>query len=448
MKKISDDTIQATELPASDIFDKLLLASLWLFFIAIFWHGGLVYFRKALIDIVERQGWESHILGPALIWFYMAMVLIVVRTLLWVRYKPFASINFDDAPQLTVIIPAFNEGAMVSKTIKSCANADYPAGRLEIIAIDDGSGDDTWEHIQASASRYPNLVRTVRFPTNRGKREALVAGFEMASGEIVVTVDSDSIIERRALLEIASPFQDLRIGAVGGKVAVLNRFEGILPRMLHVRFVLSFDFLRSAQSVYRTVYCCPGAFTAYRAAVLKLVVPAWRNQKFMGQPCTIGEDRALTNDVLNAGYDTVYQRTAIVHTVVPHTYVKLCRMYLRWDRSYIREELRLARIVWKRPLLARMLTVVESFLTNLRFLVGYAMMAVLVSLSFHDSWVVVRFLESIGVASLFYALYFVRSERSWEFAWGVLYAYFSAFMLFWIFPYALLTVQKRSWLTR
>jgi hyaluronan synthase len=448
MKKNPDSTTQAAALPAFDLFDKLLLAGLWLSLVAMFWRGGMVYFRNAMADIAERQGWESHILGPALIWFYMAMVLLVVRTLLWIRYKPFPAIHFNDAPRLTVIIPAFNEGAMVSKTIESCANADYPADRLEIIAVDDGSRDDTWAHIQASASRYPNLVRTVRFPANCGKREALVAGFEMAGGEIVVTVDSDSIIERRALLEIASPFRAPQIGAVGGKVQVLNRFEGILPRMLHVRFVLSFDFLRSAQSVYGTVYCCPGAFTAYRASVLKQVVPAWRNQKFLGQPCTIGEDRALTNDVLNAGFDTVYQRTAVVHTMVPDSYSKLCRMYLRWDRSYIREELRLAKIVWKRPPVARLLTVVESFLTNLRFLVGYAIMAVVVSLSFRDPWVVMRFLESIGIASLFYALYFVRSERSWEFAWGVLYAYFSAFMLFWIFPYALLTVQKRSWLTR
>ena len=349
---------------------------------------------------------------------------------------------------LTVIIPAFNEGSMVSKTIESCANCDYPKDRLEIIAVDDGSKDDTWSHISATANLYPNLVKPLRFTVNQGKRAALVAGFELARGEIVVTIDSDSIIDRSALLEIASPFRDPKIGAVGGKVAVLNRYAGIIPRMLHVRFVLSFDFLRSAQSVYRTVHCCPGALSAYRASVLKLIVPGWSNQKFLGQFCTIGEDRALTNDVLNAGFDTVYQRTAVVHTVVPDTYNKLCRMYLRWDRSYIREELRLAKIVWKRPVHSLILTVMESTLTNLRYFVGYAVIAVVISISLHDSWAAVRFLESIGIAGLFYALYFVRSERSWEFGWGVLYAYFSMFSLFWIFPFALLTVRSRSWLTR
>ena len=64
----------------------------------------------------------------------------------------------------------------------------------------------------------------------------------------------------------AGPFRDPSIGAVAGKVAVHNRGEALIPRMLHVRFILSFDFLRSAQSVFRTVFCCPGALAAYRAS--------------------------------------------------------------------------------------------------------------------------------------------------------------------------------------
>lgn len=349
---------------------------------------------------------------------------------------------------MTVIIPAYNEGAMVARSIDSCAAADYPRHRLEILVIDDGSSDDTWLHIDKAASRCPGLVKTVRFAANQGKRAALAVGFERATGEIVVTVDSDSLIDQKALLAIAGPFRDPRIGAVAGKVAVFNRFAGLLPRMLHVRFVLSFDFLRSVQSVYRTVYCCPGALSAYRRSVLRRILPRWREQTFLGVPCTIGEDRALTNDVLAAGFDTVYQRTAMVETVVPHTYGKLCRMLLRWDRSYIREELRLARIVWRRPLLARLLTIVDMTLTNLRYPVAYAVLGLTIALICGDPWTLVRVLEAIGVASLFYALYFLRSERSWEFIYGVFYAYFASLALVWIFPYALLTVRNRAWLTR
>src|SRR5438132_545151 len=81
---------------------------------------------------------------------------------------------------------------------------------------------------------------------------ALAEGFRRATGEIIVTGDSDSVIERGALLTIAGPFRDRRVGAVAGKVAVHNRRAGLIPRMLHVRFILSFDYLRSAQSVFRT----------------------------------------------------------------------------------------------------------------------------------------------------------------------------------------------------
>jgi hyaluronan synthase len=218
--------------------------------------------------------------------------------------------------------------------------------------------------------------------------------------------------------------------------------------MLHVRFILSFDFLRSAQSVFRTVYCCPGALAAYRASVVRQVLPAWERQTFLGAPCTYGEDRALTNDILARGYDTVYQRSAVVHTLVPETYSNLCRMFLRWDRSYIREEFRFARIVWVRPLLPRLLAVYESTITNLRYPVGYASMALWAVNALTDPASLVRMLLAIMVVSFVYVLYYLRSERSWDFVFGILYAYFSFFALTWIFPYAALTVRARGWLTR
>ncbi|HXY05813.1 MAG TPA: glycosyltransferase [Burkholderiaceae bacterium] len=425
----------------------MTLASIWLLLAAWIGFGISSGFFDPVVALVQRHGWGSNALGP-LLWLYVAAGMLVVRTFLWVRYTPADAARFEDAPSITVVIPAFNEGAMVARSIESCAAARYPKERLEILVIDDGSTDDTWVHICKAANRHPDLVKTVRFAVNQGKREALAVGFDRAGGEIVVTVDSDSLIEPGALLAIAGPFRDPRIGAVGGKVLVFNRFAGLLPRMLHVRFVLTFDFLRAAQSVYRTVYCCPGALSAYRASVLRRILPRWREQTFLGAPCTIGEDRALTNDVLAAGFDTVYQRSAIVETIVPHTYRKLCRMFLRWDRSDIREELRMARVVWRRPPLFRLLTIVDMTLSNLRYPVAYAVLAMTVVVVYQDPWTLVRVLEAIGIASLFYTLYYLRSERSWEFVFGVVYAYFSSFALVWIFPYALLTVRNRAWLTR
>ncbi len=401
-----------------------------------------------LAESLMIQGWAAVIARPSLLWFTMGMLLIVVRTLLWLRYHPFASVSAEEAPRMSIIIPAYNEGPMVRRAVDACVRAEYPRERIEIIVVNDGSTDDTGAHVDRARQDCPDLVQAVHLPVNGGKREALAAGFARATGEILVTIDSDSLIERGALLALAGPFRDPRVGAVAGKVSVLNRFQSILPRMLHVRFVLSFDFLRSVQSSYGTVYCCPGALSAYRTSVIKPLIPTWLRQCFLGSNCTIGEDRALTNDVLASGYRAVYQRTAVVHTLVPETYQKLCKMFLRWDRSYIREEIRLWKIMWKLPFPSFVLTMLETTITNLRYPVAYASLFLMVYMTMQDPWTILRLLLSIGLVSLFYTLYFLHSERSREFLFGIVYAYFYFVSLLWIFPYALMTVRNRRWLTR
>ena len=435
-------------LPTGDLWDYALIVAIFAGMFALAYAALATPLLQPLVDLAHRQHWSGLWVRPTIIWITMGFVLLFMRTLLWLRYRPFAPAAEEEAPMLTVIIPAYNEGAMVESSIASVAKARYPRERLQIIAVDDGSRDDTWNYIVHAALRYPGLVTPVRLPENLGKRGALAEGFRRATGDIIVTVDSDSIISRETLLAIAGPFRDPRVGAVAGKVAVHNRRAHIIPRMLHVRFILSFDFLRSAQSVYRTVYCCPGALAAYRTTVVRAVLAEWERQTFLGVPCTYGEDRALTNLILGAGYDTVYQRTAIVHTMVPTTYGKLCRMFLRWDRSYIREEFRFGKIVWKRPLGSRVLAIYETTITNLRFPVGYGAMALWAINAVNDPASIVRMLLAIMVVSTLYVMYYLRSERSWDFVFGILYGYFSFFALTWIFPYAALTLRARGWLTR
>lgn len=401
-----------------------------------------------LLHSIKNLGSTAVLVRPSIIWATMGSILLLFRTSLWFSYRPCPACNPDDAPMLTVIIPAYNEGAMVENTIDSVAKADYPEGRLEIFVVDDGSADDTWRYILRAAKRHPQLVTTLRFPKNRGKRAALEAGFRRGRGEIFVTIDSDSVIERQTLLAIAGPFRNPRVGAVAGKVVVYNRREGIIPRMLHVRYILSFDFLRAVQSTYGTVYCCPGALSAYRADVVRSVLDRWTRQTFLGSPCTYGEDRAMTNYILDRGYDSLYQKTAVVHTNAPVTYLRLCKMFLRWDRSYIREELRFVRIVWKRPVVSRIIAIFDTIITNLRYPVSYLIMILLIVLSIQDPMVLVRFVLMMGLLSSINTLYYLHSEKSWDFVYGIAYSYFSFFTLFWIFPAAIFTLRSRSWMTR
>lgn len=403
---------------------------------------------QPLFQAAKAAHWSKLIVRPSLLWGMMGIVLLTFRTIAWFRYRPFPSVGMVDSPSLTVIIPAYNEGPMVRKSIDSVVAALYPRDRLEIFVVDDGSRDDTWLHIQAAAKNYPDLVTPVRFSANRGKRAALEAGFRRARGKIVVTIDSDSVIDQDTLLAITGPFRDPKVGAVAGKVIVYNRSQGFIPRMLQVRYVLSFDFLRAVQSSYGTVYCCPGALAGYRKSVVRDVLDEWMGQTFLGSRCTYGEDRALTNYILDRGYDTVYQRSAVVRTIVPWTYRKLCKMYLRWDRSYVREEIRFGRIIWKRPPKALAIALLDKFVTNLRYPIGYISLVLLGILSVHDPMTSVRFLFAMGIMSFLNMFYYLQREPSWDFLYGIFYAYFSFFTLFWVFPYAVFTVRSRSWMTR
>ena len=399
-------------------------------------------------DALTAGRFADAVLRPSILWVIMGLTMLTIRTLLWFRYQPFASADAQSAPDMTVVIPAYNEGAMVRQSIESVAAARYPRDRLQILVIDDGSTDDTWLHIEQAAQRHPEIVTAIRLERNGGKRAALATGFRRARGTVIVTIDSDSVIEPDALLAMAGPFCDPRIGAVAGKVVAYNRDHGWLPRMLHVRFVLSFDFQRSVQSTYGTVYCCPGALAGYRASIVHEVLDEWLEQRFCGTRCTFGEDRALTNAILAKGFDTVYQATAVVHTIVPETYSKLVKMYLRWDRSYVREELRFARIVWRRPLVPMLLAVTEKTISNLRHPVAWVAGALLLTRVLSNPLSLVRILVAIGIGSSFYMLYYLYSERSLRFVHGILYAYFAFFTLWWIRPYAILTPRARGWLTR
>ena len=427
----------------------LLLAGTLLLAVGLLFYLGLA--RNALQPLLlalHREGWHRVVLEPAVALGYLGLGLSALRVALWAAYRPTPPVAPDHAPMLTVVIPAYNEGAMVGRSIDSVARAHYPPERLQILAVDDGSRDDTWEHMQRAAARHPLLVRTLRLPANRGKRAALAAGFAEARGEVLVTIDSDSVIEPGTLLAMVAPFRDPRVGAVAGRVAVLNRFEGLIPRMLHVRYALSFDFLRAAQSTLGNVVCCPGALSAYRASAVRRALPAWLGQRFLGQPCTIGEDRAMTNHMFALGYDVRYQGDAVVHTMAPTTYRGLCKMFLRWSRSQVREDWRLLGLLRMRPVPARLVASLDLLTTDLGYVFGLGALALALHAAVGEPRVLGYMALAVLLGAAPGALYFLRLERSLECLYGIAYGLFSAFALFWIMPYAAVTVRARGWLTR
>jgi hyaluronan synthase len=372
--------------------------------------------------LFQRNTYTSFLsaLGAVYVLAFLAMQL--VRTVLWWRYRPY-SVPAGPLPQVTVLIPAYNEGAMVEKALYSVAAADYPKDRLEIICIDDGSRDDTWNYIRRARQRYPHLIQAIRFPKNRGKREALYAGFLQGRGDYFITVDSDSVIEPDTIKNILAPLlQSPKIGAVAGNVKVYNRTANLLTRMVWVRFVLSFDFLRASQSMYGFVFCTPGALSAYRREAIFPILDEWHQQTFLGVRCTIGEDRAFTNLVLRQGYDTVYQRTAVVYTTVPENYRGLSRMFLRWDRSNFRESLvQLSYMFTRYRTRNRLLPILDFVIRELEFPITSIFLPLMLASFLCCPILIVKFVSGMALVSFFLTFYYLRAERDADFVYGVLY---------------------------
>lgn len=381
--------------------------------------------------------------------FRLSFVLFIF--VLHKRYKPVASVSDEELPSCTVIVPAYNEGELVWKTLQSLAESDYPKEKLQLISIDDGSKDDTWEWMRKAKQELGDRVSIYQQPKNMGKRYALYRGFHLAKGEVFVTVDSDSLVKVDTLRNMVSPFvKDQKCGAVAGNVRVLNSKKAIIPKMLNVSFAFSFEFVRSAQSMMGSVLCTPGALAAYRRTAVMNCLQDWINQTFMGQPSDIGEDRAMTNMILKQGYEVKFQSNAYVLTDTPERYKNLYKMFIRWERSNVRENIMMSKFAFtnfregskagpRLLLINQWLRVISAYPVTLLMLCFIAMQPVLFISSM---------LLSILIFSSIPAAFFARRHSIKEAVWAYTYGIFYAFGLFWITPYAIATASRRGWLTR
>lgn len=426
---------------------------------------GIVLAAGLLLALALASGrvWSPRFFLPAsltgkLFWLgtavYGAVMLgaMIWRITLWLRYRPMPPVGDAELPSVSVIVPAFNEGPLVRQAILSIAASRYPLDRLEIIAVDDGSTDDTWLHILAAAraAQGRTQVTTLRQPRNAGKRQALYLGFARARGDVIVTVDSDSILEPDALRSLVTPLvREPGIGCVAGCVQVLNPRQSLITRFLKCYFSISFKFVRAYQNEFRGVFCTPGALSAYRADVLRSVADEWLRQRFLDRPCTTGEDRALTNLFLCRGWLTSYQGSAGVWSKMPHTYVGMTRMFLRWARSNVRETIFLFRFLFTRfrerhlhAFRANMLLVLPSLvLPPLLVANNIALMAM------NDGYILHRAAVILVFASMLAAIYY-RNERDSDWVWLLAYKCFWVACLSWVLPYAALTLRNTGWLTR
>ena len=437
-----------TENPNNKIvlFSTFLLMILGVYFLSVFYGD----FEKLNADRMSSTiGLTFIFLATTLMAFKISF--FIYKAYNYFKYEPIASVSDKELPTCTVIVPAYNEGKQVWDTLLSLANSNYPKHKIQIISIDDGSKDDTWDWMLDAKNKLGNRLEIYQQAENQGKRHALYRGFNLGTGDIYVTVDSDSIVTEDTLRNLVSPFiKDENCGAVAGNIRVLNNKKEMLPKMLDVSFVLSFEFVRSAESNLNSVLCTPGALAAYRSTAVHRCLPQWINQTFMGQPSDIGEDRAMTNMILKQGKHVLFQKNAVAYTNVPEEYLGLYKMFIRWGRSNVRENLEMAKYVFtnfraKGKSGTRILFISQF----VKIIMSYPLLfSMLFFVLVHPLLFLGSTLVSILVISTFSVLFFASQYKTTQGFWAYSYSILFTFGLFWITPYAIVTANRRGWLTR
>lgn len=216
---------------------------------------------------------------------------------------------------VSVIVPAYNEEAGIEATVRSLLGSTHEA--VQIIVVDDGSTDRTFEIAEAIEDRRVMVIRQA----NAGKAAALNTGLAWAHFDIVVMIDGDTVFEPDAIFNLIQPLADPRVGAVSGNTKVGNR-QGVLGRWQHLEYVIGFNLDRRMFDVMECMPTVPGAIGAFRREALLGIGGVSED--------TLAEDTDLTMALCRAGWRVVYEESAIAWTEAPSTVRQLWKQRYRW----------------------------------------------------------------------------------------------------------------------
>ncbi len=227
-------------------------------------------------------------------------------------------------PRVAVLIPAYNEEKVIARTIRSVCSSTYK--NLRIVVIDDGSKDDTFD-VATETAKHPDAQGRVTVLTkpNGGKAEALnfaLRSIDPAGEPIYVGIDADGVIAHDAIARLVPHFADPAIGAVAGNAKVGNRVN-LWTRWQALEYITSQNFERRALDLFNVVMVVPGAIGAWRTAAV---------QAGGGYaPDTVAEDADLTMNLLEQGYNVIYEDQALAFTEAPVNANGLARQRFRWS---------------------------------------------------------------------------------------------------------------------
>ncbi len=230
-------------------------------------------------------------------------------------------------PSVAIIVPCYNEERGIASTLQSLLALEYPADKLEIIVVDDGSTDRTYEIASQFGNSRHGVPRVRIFhKENGGKHTAMNFGLQYANAELVGCLDADSIVAPGALLQATPVFESQKVAAVTPGIHV-KETTNMLQHMQKVEYRLSI-FNRFMLASLGSAFITPGPFSIFRASVVR-ELGGWR----YGHST---EDMEMALRMQRAGHLIANAPRASVFTATPRTLSHLFRQRVRWTYGFLR----------------------------------------------------------------------------------------------------------------
>ncbi len=220
-------------------------------------------------------------------------------------------------PSVSVVIAAYNEEKVITRTVQSLLESGYP--NLQIIVVDDGSKDGTARVVEENFGDNPQV--TLISKPNGGKASALNRGITAAAGDIMVSLDADTLFAKETIWRLVRHFADTQVGAVSGNVRVGNTFN-IWTRWQALEYITAQNFDRRGYDLLNCITVVPGAVGALRREAV-VAVGGYTHD-------TLAEDTDLTWKLRRAGWRIVNDNTAMAYTEAPETLRNLAKQRFRW----------------------------------------------------------------------------------------------------------------------
>ncbi|MBS3088680.1 glycosyltransferase family 2 protein [Candidatus Pacearchaeota archaeon] len=221
---------------------------------------------------------------------------------------------------VSIIIPAYNEEKSIAKTIKSALSINYPKNKFEIIVVDDGSKDNSYQIAKRFASNQNPKVKVFKKDINGGKGSALNLGIKKARGEIIITMDADTIVHPDSLKKMVGYFTEGDIMSVAPAMGVFEP-KNIWRRIQQIEYYMGV-FLRKSFASMNAIHITPGAFSAYRKVFF---------EKHGGfDEKNITEDLEVALRIQSLDYRLENAEEAAVYTIGPGTFRSLMVQRRRW----------------------------------------------------------------------------------------------------------------------